>query len=214
MTIKLTFQDDDDKQIDPPYTILKEGISDDDFWSFANEDIKCELLGGMLVIHSPANTEHETFFSYLSTILRFYLDWMKVGKIFGSRLVMHLSPIWNPEPDLMVILNDKLESLSQSRLEGPADLIIEILSDSTRSIDLEKKLPQYLKSGVTEVWIIDPADQKLSIYWENDHIEYISTEDTIIHSIILPQLNFKAKWLWDQENFPTDLIIQQMLNEK
>jgi Uma2 family endonuclease len=41
-------------------------------------------------------------------------------------------------------------------LTGPPDLVVEVLSDSTRSFDLLRKRADYARVGVGELWLIDP----------------------------------------------------------
>ncbi|MHA1168247.1 MAG: Uma2 family endonuclease, partial [Candidatus Hodarchaeales archaeon] len=142
--------------IEGEYVLLKPGVTEEEFWEISNEDSNFELLDGVLVIHSPASKEHEDIFSYLNALIRFYLEANALGQVYGSRLVMRLSKKWNPEPDLFIITPENYSNMKKSFFDGPADIVIEILSMATREIDLSKKLPKYLEAGVKEVWIIDP----------------------------------------------------------
>ncbi|MBD3253892.1 MAG: hypothetical protein GF383_02315 [Candidatus Lokiarchaeota archaeon] len=53
------------------YILMKFNVSEDQFWEIANEDSNFELINGVLIIHSPAPTEHEELFGYLNFVLRF-----------------------------------------------------------------------------------------------------------------------------------------------
>ncbi|MEX2719171.1 MAG: Uma2 family endonuclease [Candidatus Sigynarchaeum springense] len=193
---------EDDKVIESPFILFKLNVSEDEFWSFAHEDLNCELLDGVLVIHSPANQEHEDIFGYLYTLFRLYLDITGNGKVLGSRFVMHLAPKWNPEPDILVVKPEKFSNLKESRLEGPADLIIEILSDATRDVDLNKKLPYYLTSGVGEVWIVDPDSKKITIHGTGRVESYSDPDSTeIIRSKIFPDLAIQVRWIWNRNDY-------------
>ena len=48
------------------YLLMKFNVSEDEFWEVANEDSNFELINGVLIIHSPASTEHEELFGYLN----------------------------------------------------------------------------------------------------------------------------------------------------
>ena len=67
------------------YLVLKPSVTEDQYWALANEDTNFELIDGVLVIHSPASTEHEEIFGRLLNILSFYLGESQLGKVFGSR---------------------------------------------------------------------------------------------------------------------------------
>ena len=66
MTILLKFQEE--RIFEKEYIILQPDITEEEFWTFANEDTHCELIDGVLVIHSPASEEHEDIFCHLLTI--------------------------------------------------------------------------------------------------------------------------------------------------
>jgi len=189
------------------YVILQPNISEEEFWDYANEDADCELIQGVLYIHSPASEEHEDIFSYLMTFFRLYLGKSQLGKIYGSRFVMRLSKQWNPESDLLIILKDHYARIHENKIEGPADLIIEILSPSTREVDLDKKLPKYLEVGVAEVWVIDPASRILSIHHPNVPPLHLSSDSSHpITSTVLGVLPLQPKWIWNREKYPIHKI--------
>ncbi len=77
-----------DKIIYPPFTILKHDVSEEEFFEFSTEDISCELIDGVLIIHSPASLQHENIFQLLLTLLRLFLDKTNYGKVIGSRFPM------------------------------------------------------------------------------------------------------------------------------
>lgn len=194
------------------YIILKPDVTEEEFWEISNEDTNYELLDGVLVIHSPATEEHEDIFSHLKTVLRFYLQENNLGKIYGSRFVMRLAQNWNPEPDIFIVLPDKYDQIKPTRFEGAADLVIEILSKSTKEIDLTKKLPIFLEMGVKEVWIIDPMERQITIHTTKSKLVYTNPKsDEIIESTILPDIRLQVKWIWDREKYSSNTIIKEFL---
>lgn len=194
------------------YLVMKFNVSEKEFWEIANEDSNFELINGVLIIHSPASTEHEDIFGYLNLILRYYTEQSGKGKIFGSRLVMRLSEKWNPEPDLMLILPAHYDRIKETRIEGPADLVIEILSPSTREIDLTKKVPYYKQAGVGEIWIIDPENQDFKIFWLTGEKKWNKDNaDNYIESKVLAELKLKPIWIWEREKYPPNKIIEEII---
>jgi len=196
------------------YLLMKFNVSEEEFWEIANEDSNFELINGVLIIHSPASTEHEELFGYLNFVLRYYTEQTEKGKVFGSRLVMRLSEKWNAEPDLMVILPEHYDRIKKTRIQGPADLVIEILSPTTRELDLTKKLPHFRQAGVEEIWIIDPKSQELTIYWEKEEKKWArENADSYIESHILPDIKFKPIWMWEREKYPSSRVIEDILHK-
>jgi len=66
------------------------------------------------------------------------------------------------QPDILVICDrDKLEPRA---VKGAPDLVVEILSPSTRNKDCTVKLQKYELHGVKEYWIIDPIAKAVTVY--------------------------------------------------
>ncbi len=207
MTVLLKFGEE--KLIDKEYIILQPDVTEAEFWEYANEDMNCELINGVLVIHSPAPELHESIFKYLLTFFNIYLEKTGKGKVYGSRFVMRLSPKWNPEPDLMIILPNNYSRIQKNMVDGPADIVIEILSKTTKEIDLTKKLPKFLESGVQEVWMIDPEEKLITIYTPAEKRIYTESQSKeFIVSPVLGQLTLKIKWIWNRDEFPVYKILE------
>lgn len=67
------------------------------------------------------------------------------------------------EPDLVVFD----ESIATERgIEGRPDLVVEILSPSTRSRDLVRKKRLYERAGVPCYWVVDPDEEIALTAWE------------------------------------------------
>lgn len=60
------------------------------------------------------------------------------------------------EPDLLFVAQEHLDRLTETRLSGPADLVVEVISDESVARDRADKFYEYQAAGVTEYWIIDP----------------------------------------------------------
>jgi Uma2 family endonuclease len=197
------------------YLVIKPDVSEEEFWEISNEDTHFELIDEVLYINSPASIEHEEIFRYLMIIFSYYFEVIEKGKVLGSRIVMRLSPKWNPEPDLIILLPSNYHKIKENKVDGAADLVVEILSKSTKDTDLGKKLPKYLEVGVREVWIINPLEKEIEIHrkdkvliWKKSNMEEPLT------SFILPKLDFLPTWLWNREKFPPNLVIEQFLKNK
>lgn len=83
------------------------------------------------------------------------------------------------QPDVLVICDRN--KLSNGHVCGAPDLIIEILSPSTRKKDSFLKTMKYSEAGVREYWIVDPEKKRVLVYcFEQDEFPTLySFEDTI-----------------------------------
>lgn len=144
------------EDLKPPYLVIKEGLSEEDFYRLAGEDSDWEYLDGRIVVHSPASFRHEDLQGFLLALFRFFLSRKGGAVALGSRYPMRLDPWWSPEPDLLVVREERRSLLESRRLEGPADLVLEILSESDAHLVRKEKLPRYREAGIPEIWIVDP----------------------------------------------------------
>ena len=114
-----------------------------DYERAADEDTRLELLDGVMIMHSPANVTHERLFWFLGSVLRAYAEARRLGVVLGSRTAMILEEERRFEPDLLFVKNANLARLGDVWLEGPADLVVEIISLATREYDLGEKRDAY-----------------------------------------------------------------------
>jgi len=64
------------------------------------------------------------------------------------------------QPDVMVVCDKN--KIDKGFIKGAPDFILEVLSDSTRRMDLLYKTNVYARAGVKEYWILDGEAQALS----------------------------------------------------
>jgi Uma2 family endonuclease len=67
-------------------------------------------------------------------------------------------------PDLLYISKERSHYLTSKNLQGPPDLVIEILSPSTRRRDQRLKRDLYERVGVEEYWMVDPNGDVVDVY--------------------------------------------------
>jgi Uma2 family endonuclease len=197
--------------LDPPFLLIKPGILEDDFYRLAGEDSEWEYLDGRLVM-SPASDRHEDLFSFLMTLLRAVLDEQGGGVVRGSRYPMRLDPRWSPEPDLLVVRDERRHLLTPQRLEGPADFVIEIASEGDPNFDLREKLPRYQEAGISEIWWIDRFAKNLLVNTRTTTgYEAVTVSSGRLASVVVPGFWIEVSWLWQTELPSTFRCLQQIL---
>ena len=67
------------------------------------------------------------------------------------------------QPDILVVSESRLNTITNRACEGPPDLIVESLSPTTTSRDWGIKRERYALFGVSEYWIVDPAAQSIEV---------------------------------------------------
>jgi Uma2 family endonuclease len=198
--------------IEPPYVIVKPGLTEDDFYRLAGEDSDWEYLDGRIVMHSPASDRHEDLFRFLITLLSDYLGEKGGAVVRGSRYPMRLDPAWSPEPDILVVRDSRRHLMTSQRLEGPADMVIEIASESDPRLDLREKLPRYREVGIDEIWLVDPfkkevlAETKTPAGYAAEALAAGRLQSTVVAGFWI-----EVSWLWQDELPPTLRCLREIM---
>jgi Uma2 family endonuclease len=175
-----------------------------EFWEEAPEDRKAELINGVIVMAPPALDIHEKLQLFLLTLIRTYVEEHDVGEVRGSRSGVELAPDQVYESDLLFVSRDRLGIIQRHGLVGAPDLVIEILSASTAAYDRGDKLRTYERSGVRELWLIDPYGPAGTEFYQLVDDRYrpvVPDSQGILRSIAIPGFWVDATWLWPQERF-------------
>jgi Uma2 family endonuclease len=126
------------------------------------EDSPWQLLGGDLV-SEPASLWHESRLALLSGLMQAFVGERGGGMAVGGRYPMRLDPRWSPEPDVMWVRQDRRHLMGPQRMEGPADLVIELSGGRPRT-DVRRKLPRYRQARVPEIWLIDSFSRSVQVH--------------------------------------------------
>lgn len=99
-----------------------------------------------------------------------------MGEIIYAPIDVYFSETDTYQPDIIFISKDRLNIIGEKKIEGPPDLIIEILSPATAYYDLRIKKDTYEQNGVKEYWIVDPIQKTIEIFVnEKGRFEPVST---------------------------------------
>ncbi len=135
-----------------------------------NDNERWELINGVAYNMTPApSVNHQRVSRQLLLQIGIFLS-DKPCEVFSAPLDVRL-PETNEkdediknvvQPDMFVVCDSS--KLDEKGCKGAPDLIIEIVSPSSASIDNIKKLQQYEKNGVKEYWIVHPIYKIVTIY--------------------------------------------------
>lgn len=120
-----------------------------------------ELIDGELVMSPPPLLNHQRVVLRLATVLQTRIP---DGEVFIAPVALRLDQ-WNvPEPDVAWVAAQSRCKLVREGLDGPPDLIVEVLSPSTAKRDRGDKFDLYEKHGVREYWLADYEGQYVEVY--------------------------------------------------
>lgn len=136
----------------------------EDYLLFPDDGRRHELIeGDHYVTPSPA-TKHQKISRNLLGLFYLYLQRTKAGQIFSAPMDVVLSHQDVVQPDLLYISSVQSSIITEKNIQGAPDLVVEILSETTRRIDEIIKRKLYERFGVQEYWIIDPELESVKVY--------------------------------------------------
>jgi Uma2 family endonuclease len=194
------------RTVDLPYTVRISGVSEKQFDEWVDEDTRAELLDGVMVVHSPASPRHDNVAGFLRTLMRCYAGAKRLGLVLGPDALIRLKPRRKVGPDIFFFRQKRVpRPLPPKQFTDPPDLIVEILSPSNRSDDLEDKRPLYHEAGIEEIWFVDPDGEEILVD-RRQKKRYSSTTVTEgrLASVVLEGFWIDTAWLWAAD-LPDDL---------
>ena len=128
-----------------------------------------EIIGGEKVMSAMAAINHSGIIMRLSARIFDYVDVKKCGYVFTDNVDVHLPDGYLFRPDLTVITMENSKIINwKGAIDGVPDMVVEVLSKSTRKNDLTIKKDVYEKNGVKEYWIINLWDKTVDVYILSD----------------------------------------------
>lgn len=137
-----------------------------DYRRLPDDGQRYEVIRGHLYVSPAPSTIHQRTLSRLNRVLdRFVLD-HGLGEVFFAPFDILLPEgIGEPvQPDLVFIRAGKEPGDDTQNFQGVPDLVVEVLSPSTRRYDLGTKLGAYLEAGIPEVWFADPVAATVRVH--------------------------------------------------
>lgn len=136
-----------------------------------------EIIGGEKFMAPSAAPTHGAVIGRLYIILLNHLEANNLGYVFADDIDVHFPDGSLYKPDLSIILEKNSAVIDWRRgIYGVPDMVVEILSYSTRRNDLTIKKDTYEAQGVKEYWIIDPWAKIVDVYLLRDGKYFLSGE--------------------------------------
>lgn len=136
----------------------------DDYLRFPDDGLRHEIIEGAHYVTPTPVIRHQRILLRLSYLLQSHLESHPIGEILFAPVTVLLSEFNVFEPDLLYLSNERRAQLTPRNLQGAPDVVVEILSPSTRSRDLRLKRDVYERSGVAEYWVIDPDKDVVDVF--------------------------------------------------
>ena len=128
--------------------------------------VRYELIEGDLCMTPAPNPRHQKISGNLFGIVWNFLRTNPLGEVFAAPVdvVFSQEPPQVVEPDLVFLSKEHGSLITETNLQGAPDLLVEILSPTTATIDRRVKHSLYERVGVPEYWIVDPERNTVQVF--------------------------------------------------
>ncbi|MGH2557684.1 MAG: Uma2 family endonuclease [Thermomicrobiales bacterium] len=148
-----------------------------------------ELIGGEIVVTAAPAPVHQRLALRLIRDVDAGVVQPGYGELFIAPTDVWLTPYDTVIPDLFVIATGSTAVVGDRYVQGPPDLIVEILSPSTKGRDRVRKAALYATHGVPEYWLVDPETKSIAVLGlNNGRYEPMRQEPGVVRSALFPSL--------------------------
>ena len=148
--------------LSPPVSPVK--FTYEDFLLFPEDGKRRELIDGDHFVSPSPLFKHQDIVVNLTIILGAFLKRTRCGNLLCAPMDVVLSEWDVVEPDLLYVSAARATIITEKNIQGAPDLVVEILSPSSRKTDEIIKRKLYERHGVSEYWIIDPELETVKVY--------------------------------------------------
>lgn len=148
------------------------------------DDRRIELIDGRIYNFAAVKASHEIIAAEILTDLKIYTrenkrNCLVLGSQAGVKIDNNNKTVLLP--DITILCDHKKIHRDDENIWGAPDLVMEVLSPSTRRKDMTLKLHKYASRGVREYWIIDPDKKQIIVYdfAHGDQVSFYSFHDKV-----------------------------------
>ena len=142
----------------------KLALTYEDYVELPNDGKRYEILDGELFVTPAPSTKHQRILGNLHLLLGAYARSSRVGEVLLAPCDVLLARHDIVQPDLLFVARERTALIEAANVKGAPDLLVEVLSPTTRRTDERTKRDRYRATGVAEYWLVDPELETIKVY--------------------------------------------------
>lgn len=188
----------------PPSTTMR-ALTFEDLLAVPADGNRYELIFGEIAMSPSPNTRHQYVLGELFTRLKQVAHDGRLGRVYIAPLDVRLSANNVVQPDLLFVRRERLGIARNTLIDGPPDLVMEVLSSSNRAQDLVKKAVLYALFAIPEYWIVDPDANLITVNALQDG-QYVAVDaaDGRARSLVIPEFTMDPNELFELPAWMTE----------
>lgn len=132
----------------------------DHYVLFPDDGNQHEIINGRHYMNAAPNPRHQTVSRLIQFQLMEQIEIPEHGQVFNAPIDVQFDDFNVVQPDIVVVMKGT-RIVTPTKIKGIPELVVEILSPSTRERDQQLKKDLYEQNRVPEFWIVDADDQSI-----------------------------------------------------
>jgi Uma2 family endonuclease len=154
-----------------------------------------QVVEGNLVMSPSPRTFHQIVAGRIHSVILQFLEKHALGEVFIAPLDVYLDDVNIYQPDVIFVAARQKAIITEQGIEGAPALVVEVLSPATARYDKGSKRKVYARTGVKELWLVDPEARTIEVFSLAENVDKPSAahgdKDTFSSSL-LPGLRFNG----------------------
>ena len=181
-----------------------EPMSEDDFFDVCQrvDHLFFERdANGHVIVMPPAGSYSSNRSGRIFAQLLRWSDRTNRGVSFESSAGFTLPNGATRAPDAAWVASDRLAALPDDTKEKflplAPDFAVEVRSQHDQRHDLEEKMQEYITNGTRLAWLVDPYEETVDVYRDDDTVEHHEKPDALSGAPLLPDFTCDFARVWD-----------------
>lgn len=139
----------------------KTRLSAAEFEALPESRLPTELIEGELVVRGVPSVKHQRV---TGALYRRLSALTPDGEVFIAPVSVRLDDTSYFQPDVLWVAAGSVCEVTDGGLNGPPDLVVEVISPGTARVDRGVKFQTYQRFGVREYWLVEPELAFLEVW--------------------------------------------------
>jgi Uma2 family endonuclease len=171
-------------------TVAKKLITAEEFALLPNppDGSQQELVRGEIEVMPPPKGRHGVCCSKIHLRVGNFVDQHQSGTLVcnDTGFILERDPDTVRGPDISFWTRVRLPFVPEDYIEIAPDLAIEVISPSDVFSKVQRRVRDFLASGVRLIWIVDPANRSVTVHRPGLQPRQLEETDTISGEDVLP----------------------------
>ena len=172
-------------------------MTEREFECWVDDKTRAEWADGEVIVIPPDSLENDDLGFWVRAILQDFVEARELGRVAGPNFTVRLPGLRRRRlPDVLFVARGREQLIKPTFVEGPPDLIVEVVAPESVARDWREKYLEYERAGVREYWVIDRQNERVEAYsLMRKRYRPIELRDGRICSTVLAGFFLKPEWL-------------------